>query len=302
MLGDVSRFETALNVYVHRDVFPFLKFATSVTLARDAFAVRDLPAAEAAAVRASFHVAMNRPAEAKALATEASRLVDGAGDEALALLAEREAPGPELVTLFERAASRPTSSWYAPYRVATLMRVTEGMTSLARMESLLEQATAKNPLADDAWERLGGVKAAFDRDAPAVAAAEKAVALSPGSSSHHRSLAQILTRQERYADAKAEADRALALARTVDERTAAQRALDDVAKESAAAEIRAKGPEVERQINACDANASACAAVTSSVTRMWSFPVTTRPAPVARRPAAAVGSGRSRTRCAAPRS
>lgn len=126
MLGDVSRFDTALNVYVHRDTFPFLKFATAATLARDAFAVRDLPAAEAAAVRASFHVAMIRPAEARALAAEASRLVEGAGDEALALLAERESPGPELVMLFERAAPRPTSSWYAPYRAATLMRVTEG--------------------------------------------------------------------------------------------------------------------------------------------------------------------------------
>ena len=62
------------------------------------------------------------------------------------------------------------------------------------MESLLEQATAKNPLAADAWARLAGVKAAFDRDAPAVAAAEKAVTLSRGSSGHHRSLAQILTR------------------------------------------------------------------------------------------------------------
>ena len=54
------------------------------------------------------------------------------------------------------------------------------MTSLARMESLLEQATAKNPLAADAWARLAGVKAAFDRDAPALAAAERAVAMVPG--------------------------------------------------------------------------------------------------------------------------
>lgn len=260
VLGDVSRFDTALNVYVHRDTFPFLKFATTATLARDAFAVRDLPAAEAAAVRASFHVAMNRPAEARALAAEASRLVDGAGDEALALLAEREAPGPELVTLFERAASRPTSSWYAPYRVATLMRVTEGMTSLARMESLLEQATAKNPLADDAWARLAGVKAAFDRDAPALAAAEKAVAMVPGSSSHRRTLALVLARQGRDADARVEAGRAMALARTPEDRTAAQRTLDDLAKSAAAAEASAKGQEIARLIGACRSNPSACAA------------------------------------------
>ncbi|MFN7979225.1 MAG: tetratricopeptide repeat protein [Vicinamibacterales bacterium] len=260
VLGDVSRFETGLNVYVHGEIFPFLKFSTAATLARDGFAVRDLPAAEAAAVRASFHVAMNRPAEVRTLAAEASRLAEGAGDEALALLAEREDPGPGLVTLFERAASRPTSSWYASYRAATLMRVTEGMTSLAHMESLLEQATAKNPMADDAWARLGGVKAAFDRDAPAVAAAEKAVALSPGSSRYHQILGSILARQGRDADARAEAGRAMALARTADERSAAQRVLADLAKAAAAAEIRAKGPEVERMINACDADASACAA------------------------------------------
>ena len=73
------------------------------------------------------------------------------------------------------------------------------------MESLLEQATAKNPLADDAWARLAGVKAAFDRDAPALAAAEKALAMVPGSSSHHRTLALVLARQGRDADARVEA-------------------------------------------------------------------------------------------------
>ena len=66
---------------------------------------------------------------------------------------------------------------------------------LARMESRLEQATAKNPLADDAWERLAELRAVFDRDAAAVAAAEKAVALSPGTSSHHRAFALVPTRQ-----------------------------------------------------------------------------------------------------------
>ena len=128
------------------------------------------------------------------------------------------------------------------------------------MESLLEQATAKNPLADDAWARLAGVKAAFDRDAPALAAAEKAVAMVPGSSSHHRTLALVLARQGRDADARVEAGRAMAMARTPEDRTAAQRTLDDLAKSAAAAEARAKGQEIARLIGACRSSPSACAA------------------------------------------
>ena len=64
-LGDVSRFDTAFNVYVNRDLFGFTKFETSAKLSREGFEVRDLPPAESAAVRAAFHVAMGRPAEAK---------------------------------------------------------------------------------------------------------------------------------------------------------------------------------------------------------------------------------------------
>ena len=52
----------------------------------------------------------------------------------------------------------------------------------------------------------------------------------------------------------------MALARTPEDRTAAQRTLDDLAKSAAAAEARAKGQEIARLIGACRSNPSACAA------------------------------------------
>ena len=51
-------------MYVNRDLFGFTKFETSAKLSREGFEVRELAAAESAVVRAAFHVAMRRPAEA----------------------------------------------------------------------------------------------------------------------------------------------------------------------------------------------------------------------------------------------
>lgn len=232
-LGDVSRFDSAFNVYVNRDIFPYVSFATAARLSREGFPAREVPAADAAALRAGFHVAMNRPAEARALAAEASKLSDGAGDETLALLAERENRRDELHTLYDRAASRPSSSWYSPYRLATLLPTNQGSVALERIETLLEQATARNANADAAWAYLAEVKAALGRGEVALAPAQKAVAMSPSSSGHRLSLARVLMRLGREPDARAEAGRARALARSPEERADAQELLAELAKRAA---------------------------------------------------------------------
>ena len=112
-------------------------------------------------MRASNHVAMRRPAEARALVAEAQALQPGVGDEVVGLLADFEYRRDDARVALERASDQPYTSWYTPYRLATL-QPWQGATSLARMKTLLAQATALNPNADDAWSYLGEVLAALD--------------------------------------------------------------------------------------------------------------------------------------------
>ena len=200
-LGDVSRFESAFNVYVNRDVFFYASYATAARLTREGLAVRDLPDLDAALLRARLLVAMERPEEARKAAAEAETL--GTADavaEVAALLADEAGDNQALQAALERAVMQRGVSWWAPYRLATLLPTGQGRTSLERVASLLAQATTANPNADGAWGFLGEVLAALGRADEAIAAAEKAIALMPASSRHRVSLARVYLRLGRYAE------------------------------------------------------------------------------------------------------
>ncbi len=240
-LGDVSRFDTAFNIYVNRDVFGFTKFETAARLSREGFEVRELAAAESAVVRAAFHVAMRRPAEAKALATEAQRLEPaGVADEVAALLADADDRRDDLRASLERAVGQRYVTWYAPYRLATLLSAND---SLPRAETLLERATALNPNADAAWAYLGEVRAALDRGDASLEPVGRAIGLMPASSAHRVSMARVLRRLNRPQEALKAAGIARALAKTPEDRARATSMLSELAKSLAtAAEAPAPDP------------------------------------------------------------
>ena len=235
-LGDVSRFDTAFNVYVNRDLFGFTKFETSAKLSREGFEVRDLPPAESAAVRAAFHVAMGRPTEAKALAAEAQTLEPaGVADEVAALLADGDDRDDDLRASLEKAVGQRYASWYVPYRLATLLPTTQGSTALERIESLLTRATALNPNADSAWAYLGEIMAALDRGDGALEAVGRATRLMPASSAHRVSMARVLRALNRPQEALKAAGIARALAKTPEDRTRATGMLSELARGMAGA-------------------------------------------------------------------
>lgn len=238
-LGDVSRFDTAFNVYVNRDLFGFTKFETSAKLSREGFEVRELAAAESAVVRAAFHVAMRRPVEAQALATEAQRLEPaGVADEVAALLADADDRHDDLRASLERAVGQRYVTWYAPYRLATLLPAND---SLPRIETLLERSTALNPNADGAWAYLGEVRAALDRGDAALEPVGRAIGLMPASSAHRVSMARVLRRLNRPHEALKAAGIARALAKTPDDRARATGMLSELAK-SLVTELDAPAP------------------------------------------------------------
>lgn len=247
-IGDVSRLESPFNVYINRNLFSYAKVAVSAKLSREGFVVRDVPPAEALAVRAALHVAMQRPTEARALIGESRQLDAAAGaDEAEALLADLEDRDDDVRTSLRRAVTQPRTSWYAPYRLATLTEL-DGAT-LPDVERWLQRATTLNPSADDAWAFLGSVLASLGRGDEAIVAVGKAVALVPASSPHRLTLARVLRRLDRREEAMKAAGLARALARTQPERAAAQGLLAELAKAQLAgaesATRGASGPRAE---------------------------------------------------------
>lgn len=286
-IGDVARFERPFAVYVGRALFGYVRIDIAARITREGLSVRQMPAGESAAVRASFHVAMQRPAEARALMAEADKAgPDGIADEARALAAEAEGRDDELTALLERAVTRPTASWYAPYRLATRL-TTRGTPALERIETLLLQATSTHASADAAWAYLGEVQAALGRDDAAMASVQRAIALRPAWSGHRVSLARVLWRLDRRPDALRAAGSARAMARTASEREDAQRMLADLAK---AANASARGTPAAAE----PPTGTASAAAPSPPSATPEAPTPRVPGPSAAEPTGSTGPGAAR--------
>lgn len=233
-LGDVSRLESAFNVYINRDIFPFTKFLTSAKLRREAFPVRDVPPVEMALLRAAHHVAHERPADAKAALAEAQQLQPGVGDEVAALIADREGRNDDVRAALGRAVDQPFATWWAPYRLATLESPT-GQSGFRRVRDLLLTATGRNPNADWAWAYLAVAHAELDEREAAVRAIEQAIDLAPASSADRRLAARAYLRLDMPAEARTSAGLARALATTPEERGVAQDMLAEIARRLTAA-------------------------------------------------------------------
>lgn len=155
-------------------------------------------------------------------------------DEVAALLADRDDRDHDLRASLEKAVGQRYVTWYAPYRLATLLPTDQGATALQRIESLLTRATALNPNADDAWAYLGEVMAALDRGDSALEPVGRAIGLMPASSAHRVSMARVLRALNRPREALKAAGIARALARTPEDRARATGVLSELARSIAA--------------------------------------------------------------------
>src|SRR5262245_24223783 len=61
--GDLGALDKGYRVYLDRKLFQFAQIQLDLNVKKESFALRALPPAEAAALRAGFHVAMGRPVE-----------------------------------------------------------------------------------------------------------------------------------------------------------------------------------------------------------------------------------------------
>jgi tetratricopeptide (TPR) repeat protein len=205
-------------------------------VSKQRFQVRPLNPADAAAGRAAFHVAMNRPTEARALIDEA-RKVDPNNVAAFVsdgLLLDRTDKDDEALTAFAKASEMGTTNAYAHYRAAVL-RWPAGPQpdeqTLKQMESSLSRAVALNNSFADAYATLAEVRAALKQPATEVMPLlVRAVELEPASVWHRLTVARVFWRYNNLADARKAAQAALTLADTDQERAEAQRLLSTLPK------------------------------------------------------------------------
>ena len=226
--GPLDRLDEAVHMYVGRTLYTYQLIGIDVNVAEAGFKRRPLSAAESAGYRAAFHAAMQRPVEARKLAQEAMR-----SDAALAtpyevegLLADQEAQKEAALSAYGKAAELGSTHFYAHYRYAQL-RWTPALDN-AELEQIgrsLNHTITLNPNWASGYSYLAEVTLSLGDAEKALGLARRAVALEPGESYHHATVARALGRLSRADEAVQEAERALALAENPGERQRAEELL-----------------------------------------------------------------------------
>jgi len=252
-IGPVEAFEGPLNVYVNKVLFPYANAPLDVSVKREAFNVHPLSASEAAAARAAFHVAMRRPLEARALINAARNADPSAAASYVAegLLLDSEGNKDEARKAYASAVERGSTNPHAYVRLASLESLPNpDRSAMLRIETHLARAVELNDRLAAAYAYLAEVRAALDaKSGSALPLARRAIALEPAEPGHHLAAARVLWRGGSYDEARTEAQTALSLSRTDQQRDGAQQVIKAVdAARAQAAEPRAGsqfGPEIQ---------------------------------------------------------
>jgi hypothetical protein len=212
--GDLAALEKGFAQYLDRKLFQFAEVQLDLNVKKETFATRPLSPAEAAAARAGFHVAMRRPAEARALIAEA-RKADPASvlaSEVEGVLLDGEDNEPEALAAYTRAAEAGSANFYVHYRRARLLWKNDAPREVqAQRARALEEAVRLNP--DHAWSQasLAQVLSEIEPGEKAVAAATRAVSLQPSVPAHRLTLIDALWNASRGEEARKQAAEALKL-------------------------------------------------------------------------------------------
>lgn len=238
-IGRVQDLEVGFSFYIDQGFYGYTKAVVDAAVKREKFTGRVLSPAEAAGGRATFHVAMRRPEEARTLIEEARKADPNAPGAfvAEAIQLDRDDKDDAARPVYLKAAELGTSNAYALYRAAVMQWGVAGRPSpetLRQMETHLARAVELNPFFAAAHASLGEVRAGLGVPVTdAVAPLEKAVQLEPSDPWHRLAAARVLWRYGNVADARKAAEVALKLADDDRARTAAQRLLSEIAAASA---------------------------------------------------------------------
>jgi TPR repeat protein len=236
-LGPVEPLDTAFRLYYKRDIFSYRQLNIDVGVKREPFPVRPLPPAESASVRAMFHAAMHRPVESRAAIAEARKADPNAAGSYVAegLLADQDDKAAEAKAAYAKSAELNATSAYAYYRLASLTwQPNASRETYVEIEQHLAKAIDLNIRYAAAYAWLGETRAILGTGDP-VPLIRRAISLEPMEARHRLRLAGVLLRRDNLAEARIEAEAALRLADTDDERRDAERMLESATRVTAPA-------------------------------------------------------------------
>jgi len=231
-LGPIDAVEGGLLIYVQRQLFVYQQVKVDVNVQREKFPVRQVPAAEAVSSRALFHAVMDRPVESRAAIAEARKLDanDAASYAAEALLLDREKKRDEARAAYAKAVELGTTSAYAHYRLASLTwQPQPSKDTLVAVDGLLAKAIDRNIRYAAAYAWLGDIRVSLGNP-EGVGLIRRAITLEPREASYRLRAASVMLRQGKPAEARVDAQAALTLAETDEERRSAQELLDAIAR------------------------------------------------------------------------
>ena len=222
--GPLPALDFAYREYVNRGLFRYVQFTADMRIAAKDFALKPIDAAGVLTIRAGFHLAMQRPAEARQAIDEARRLAPqlAAIYDAEGQLFDRDSTVGEARRAYEQAVRFGSTDFYSYTRLAALS--SEGATQdlLANVRGWLLRAVELNDRYPLTYQWLCNILLRMSRPGEALAPARKAVELGPGQFQSRLSLAEVLERLSQRDEALQEARAALALASTDSEHRSAQ--------------------------------------------------------------------------------
>jgi tetratricopeptide (TPR) repeat protein len=230
---DLGALETRLEAYSRQSKRP----AWSLPASRAGEAgvrVRELPPAEAAAVRADFLVFQKRWAEAQALLDDALRLDPKlpSAHETMGFLFLKQDRRPEALAWFARAVEHGSGSYLAHYWYALLsLPAARERKALEPVRRNLERAVELNPGFAAGYAALAG--AWIEDRERALSFARHAVELEPDVTGHLLEVGNILFALGRLEEALDLAERMRAMSRTPNERASAQALLNSLRQRQA---------------------------------------------------------------------
>lgn len=231
-LGSIQTIAKSLGVYTSGQLFNYSRMDADMKVRQDDFGARTLTPGQSAAARAALHAAMRRPVEARAeLAAVRAAEPGPALFEVEAVLSDIEQKPDDARAAYAKAVELGSTNFLAYYRAATLMTgANADAAAFAGADQLLKRAVTLNDRFAGTYAALGKTAMHLPRGGEAVAAGKRAVALDPASVWHRLSLARIFWGLSQKDDALRQAREALAIARTDDEKHAAQQLIDFMAR------------------------------------------------------------------------
>ena len=262
--GPVEALEGPFRVYFQRSIFSFSRINLDVSVERERFPIRPLPPAESASIRALFHAAMRRPVESRAAIAEARKADPNVPGSYVAegLLADQDNKVDEAKAGYRKASELGSTTAYGYYRLAQLTwQPNASREVFTEIEQALTKAVELNTRYAAAYAWLGETKA-FLGTGESAGLIRRAIVIEPNDARHRLRLAGVLLRQGKPAEARVEAQAALTLADTDEERRDAGRLVESATKAAATAAAQAAPPSASP--TAASAPATAAAAGSAS--------------------------------------